>query len=98
METLPAYQSVKVEREDGITWLYFNRPEKRNAMSPQLCAEMVDALTRLEADDATQVLVLTGAGELAAVPPLHAAGLSEAHDRDGQRLVLRRRLQPAHVV
>jgi trans-feruloyl-CoA hydratase/vanillin synthase len=63
METLPAYQSVKVEREDGITWLYFNRPEKRNAMSPQLCAEMVDALSRLEADDATQVLVLTGAGD-----------------------------------
>ena len=55
METLPAYQSVKVEREDGITWLYFNRPEKRNATSPQLCAEMVDALSRLEADDATQV-------------------------------------------
>ena len=68
METLPAYQSVKVEREDGITWLYFNRPEKRNAMSPQLCAEMVDALSRLEADDATQVLVLTGAGEAWTAP------------------------------
>ncbi len=32
-------------------------------MSPQLCAEMVDALIRLEGDDSTRVLVLTGEGE-----------------------------------
>ena len=57
------YQTVKIEREEGVTFLYFNRPEKRNAMSPQLCAEMVAALTELESDDATQVLVLTGAGD-----------------------------------
>ena len=57
------YQTVKIERDEGVTFLYFNRPEKRNAMSPQLCAEMVEALTELETDDATQVLVLTGAGD-----------------------------------
>src|SRR5215207_8701393 len=57
------YQTVKIEREGGVTFLYFNRPEKRNAMSPQLCAEMVQALTYLENDEETQVLVLTGAGE-----------------------------------
>jgi trans-feruloyl-CoA hydratase/vanillin synthase len=59
----PQYQNVKIEREDGVTFLYFNRPEKRNAMSPQLCQEMLDAVTFLETDDETQVLVLTGAGE-----------------------------------
>jgi trans-feruloyl-CoA hydratase/vanillin synthase len=57
------YQTVKIEREGGVTFLYFNRPEKRNAMSPQLCADMVQALTDLETDAETQVLVLTGAGE-----------------------------------
>ncbi|HLH24332.1 MAG TPA: p-hydroxycinnamoyl CoA hydratase/lyase [Chloroflexota bacterium] len=57
------YQTVKIEREEGVTFLYFNRPEKRNAMNPQLCAEMVQALTELETDPETQVLVLTGAGE-----------------------------------
>jgi len=57
------YQTVKIERDEGVTFLYFNRPEKRNAMSPQLCAEMVAALTELETDPATQVLVLTGAGD-----------------------------------
>ena len=40
-----------------------NRPEKRNAMSPELHLDMDDALDELAADPETQVLVLTGAGE-----------------------------------
>src|SRR5262245_53700372 len=62
MVDIPQYQNMKVEREDGIAWLYFNRPEKRNAMSPGLLADGIDALARLEADDSTRVLVLTGEG------------------------------------
>ncbi|MBX5490851.1 MAG: p-hydroxycinnamoyl CoA hydratase/lyase [Chloroflexi bacterium] len=57
------YRTLKVEREDGVTFLYFNRPEKRNAMNPTLLAEMVDALDWLETDPDTQILVLTGAGD-----------------------------------
>jgi len=56
------YKTVKVEKEDGITWCIFNRPEKRNAMNPQLHYDMLDALTELEVDKDTQVLVITGAG------------------------------------
>ena len=61
--TQKAYKTVKVEKEDGITWVILNRPEKRNAMSPQLHFEMVDVLVELESDDETRVLVLTGAGD-----------------------------------
>lgn len=57
------YRTVKVEKENGITWVILNRPEKRNAMNPQLHYDMLDAVTELETDDETQVLVLTGAGE-----------------------------------
>jgi feruloyl-CoA hydratase/lyase len=57
------YDNVKIEREDGITWVILNRPEKRNAMSPALHYEMEDAMSRLVSDEATKVLVLTGAGE-----------------------------------
>lgn len=57
------YETVLIEKEDGITWLIMNRPEKRNAMSPQLHIEMDDALADLAVDPETQVLVLTGAGE-----------------------------------
>jgi trans-feruloyl-CoA hydratase/vanillin synthase len=61
--TTKKYETVLIEREDGITWLTMNRPEKRNAMSPQLHLEMDDALADLAVDPHTQVLVLTGAGE-----------------------------------
>ncbi len=54
---------VKVDVEEGIGWVTLNRPEKRNAMSPQLNREMIDVLETLELDDDVQVLVLTGAGE-----------------------------------
>ncbi len=56
------YKTVRVEKEDGITWCILNRPEKRNAMNPQMHYDMLDALTELEVDKDTQVLVLTGAG------------------------------------
>ena len=57
------YETVLIEKEDGITWLIMNRPEKRNAMSPQLHVEVDDALAELAVDPQTQVLVLTGAGD-----------------------------------
>jgi len=57
------YETVLIEKEDGVTWLIMNRPEKRNAMSPQLHVEMDDALAELAVDPHTQVLVLTGAGD-----------------------------------
>ena len=57
------YKCVLVEMTDGIAWVTLNRPEKRNCMNPQLLADMVDALTRLDTDDRCKVLVLTGAGE-----------------------------------
>ncbi|MBI2987453.1 MAG: p-hydroxycinnamoyl CoA hydratase/lyase [Deltaproteobacteria bacterium] len=58
-----SYQTVKVEKDNGITWVILNRPEKRNAMSPQLHYDMLDAINELETDNETRVLVLTGAGE-----------------------------------
>ncbi len=57
------YKNVLIERSDGITWVILNRPEKRNAMSPELHYEMEDALARLAVDRETKALILTGAGE-----------------------------------
>jgi trans-feruloyl-CoA hydratase/vanillin synthase len=57
------YETIKVEREGGITWVILNRPDKRNAMSPQLHLDMDDVLDDLSTDDQTEVLILTGAGE-----------------------------------
>jgi trans-feruloyl-CoA hydratase/vanillin synthase len=56
------YETVKLERDEGITFVILNRPEKRNAMNPPLHRDMVQVLKDLEFDDETRVLVLTGAG------------------------------------
>jgi feruloyl-CoA hydratase/lyase len=56
------YRNVKIEIRDGIAWAWLNRPEKRNAMSPELHYEMDDALARLEADAQAKVVVIAGAG------------------------------------
>lgn len=60
---VPGGRLVRVEFDDGIAWVQFNRPEKRNAFSPALNAEMLEVLDALEIDDRCLVLVLTGAGD-----------------------------------
>jgi trans-feruloyl-CoA hydratase/vanillin synthase len=60
---LGPFETVVVEREGGVTFLVFNRPDQRNAMSPQLHFDMCEALSLAAEDDATKVLVITGAGE-----------------------------------
>src|SRR5215468_10391808 len=57
------YETILVEKGEGITWVIFNRPDKRNAMSPQLHLDMDDVLDDLAIDDETEILVVTGAGE-----------------------------------
>ena len=56
-------KAVKCETDsDGIAWVTFNRPDKRNAMNPQLHYDMEETLWELETDDSAKVIVLTGAG------------------------------------
>ena len=57
------YQTLLVDKNDGVTTITLNRPEKRNAMSPQLHRDMYDLLTDLRYDKDTRVIVITGAGE-----------------------------------
>lgn len=47
---------------DGIAWVKFNRPDKRNCMNPALNRRMLQVLDALEFDDRVGVLVLTGEG------------------------------------
>ncbi|MGE0747256.1 MAG: p-hydroxycinnamoyl CoA hydratase/lyase [Rhodospirillales bacterium] len=55
-------ECTKVEKHNGISTVYMNRPDKRNAMSPQLHYEMDETLAELECDPDTKVVVITGAG------------------------------------
>jgi trans-feruloyl-CoA hydratase/vanillin synthase len=48
--------------EDRIAWVNFNRPDKRNCMSPTLNRDMMEVLDALEFRDDVGVLVLSGEG------------------------------------
>jgi trans-feruloyl-CoA hydratase/vanillin synthase len=61
--TSKPYKNVLIEREGGITFVVLNRPDQRNAMSPELHYEMEEVIDFMAKDNDTQVLVLTGAGQ-----------------------------------
>ncbi len=60
--SLGSWKAVVATEADGIAWVVLNRPEKRNAMNPTLNEEMLEVLDAVAADEASKVLVLTGAG------------------------------------
>jgi 2-(1,2-epoxy-1,2-dihydrophenyl)acetyl-CoA isomerase len=48
--------------EDGIAVVTINRPHRLGAYTPQMCAELLDAIRRVRLDDDLRVLILTGTG------------------------------------
>jgi len=58
----PWGNTVDVKFDDQIAFVYFNRPDKKNCMSPTLNREMYATLHHLEMDDRCSVVVLTGRG------------------------------------
>ena len=57
------YEQLLYRVSDGVATVTLNRPEQRNALSPQLLAELVDATHAARDDDSVRAMVLTGAGE-----------------------------------
>jgi len=56
------YETLQVDVKEKIAKITLNRPEKKNAMNPQLHLDMAAALDELRYDDQVVVLILTGAG------------------------------------
>ncbi|HEX8101266.1 MAG TPA: crotonase/enoyl-CoA hydratase family protein [Solirubrobacteraceae bacterium] len=57
-----AEPAVLTEAQDGVLLITLNRPEARNAVNLAVAEGVAAALDALDADDALQVGVLTGAG------------------------------------
>ena len=72
------YETILLERDGPVALLTLNRPDKLNAMSMQMKAEIVDALRGSEADPSVRVHVVTGAGDKAFVA---GADISEFEGR-----------------
>jgi methylglutaconyl-CoA hydratase len=57
-----AYQTLSLETTGEIATLTLNRPEKRNAISSEMIADLFSAFAKVEASRA-RVLILTGSGK-----------------------------------
>ena len=62
---MPDYDAIILERDGPTALIRLNLPEKHNAISRQMSAELIACLDTLEDDDGVRVVVLTGAGEKA---------------------------------
>lgn len=58
---------MKAEVADGVGWMTFNNPERRNAMKMEMNEAIVDILEAFGADDEVRVVVMQGAGDKAFV-------------------------------
>ncbi|MEX0900919.1 MAG: enoyl-CoA hydratase-related protein [Gammaproteobacteria bacterium] len=54
---------VNLSTSTGVSTITLDRPDVHNAFDDTLIAELTDVLRRIDADDATRVVVLTGAGK-----------------------------------
>lgn len=57
------YEVVKYEVADGVATVTLNHPEKRNMLSGQMLAELVDAMKTARDSEEVRSVVLTGAGD-----------------------------------
>ena len=60
--TTAIYETILVERRGRVGLITLNRPERRNAYTPRMGAELRDGFAHLEADDGIRAIVVTGAG------------------------------------
>lgn len=57
------YKTLEIQREGDLFWLSLNRPERFNAMSPQLVDDLHECFDALHRDRETRVVVLRGSGK-----------------------------------
>ena len=58
-------ENILVARDGFVGTITINRPEKLNAMTPEMAVALVAAVTAFNADDGIRCVILTGAGEKA---------------------------------
>jgi len=56
------YQYILLEKEGGTATITLNRPERLNALIPQMRVEIREALEDVATDEGIRVVILTGAG------------------------------------
>ena len=92
-----SYETILVNRQEGVATVTLNRPRVLNAMNLALSQELGQAIAELEADDEIRAIILTGAGqrsfsagadihEMRAFTPEQSARAAEVRSAGQQRI------------
>lgn len=96
------YTQIIVDKNDGVATITLNRPEKMNAYTRTMGAEIMAAMDDIDADDAVRAVIFTGSGDRAFCAgadltpeggghvfsdPSEVADLSDSKVRDGGGLL-----------
>jgi enoyl-CoA hydratase/carnithine racemase len=58
----PTFETLLYSVEDGIATITLNRPDKMNAFTARMMADMIEVFDLTDADDDVRVVIVTGAG------------------------------------
>jgi len=86
MKEQSMYKTLIYEKKDNIGLLTINRPDKLNAISNELTAELRSLLDELEKDNDLRVVIITGAGDKAFVAGADIKELVERDSRLGRQV------------
>ncbi len=78
------FENVLYEVKDGILYLTLNRPEKNNALTPEMWNDIKNAAEAAWLDPEVQVVIVSGAGDRALAS---GADIREIHDRESLRML-----------
>ena len=81
------YNTIILEKKEGITTITLNRPQALNALSSEMGRELREAIVEVEGDFESRVMVLTGTGRA------FCAG-EDVKERPGDSVEVRTRQTP----
>src|SRR5689334_23242922 len=68
--------------DDGVLTVTLDRPERRNAITPEMHAELTPLFRNISEDRAVKIVILTGAGEKAFCAGADFGGMQDNLDND----------------
>jgi len=83
----PTFETVIYAVADGVATITLNRPERLNAFTDRMRAELIEAIDHTDADDAVGAVVITGAGRaFCAGADLAAGGATFDYKNEGEQV------------
>lgn len=56
------WRTILVDKEEGVTWITLNRPDRLNAINVRMATELLEVVRACNEDEDTRALVISGAG------------------------------------